>query len=164
MSLKRLLRDVRSCTVCQAALPFGARPVLQVARSATLLIISQAPGKAVHESGIAWNDASGDRLRDWLGLDRPAFYNDAKVAIVPMGLCYPGAEERGGDKPPRTECAPLWHAPLLNHLPSVQLTLLVGQYAQRHYLGSSRKSSMTDTVRAFAEYGPLARAEPKSFP
>jgi uracil-DNA glycosylase len=154
MSLKRLLRDVRACAICEGALPFGARPVLQLASSAKLLIISQAPGKKVHDTGIAWNDASGDRLRSWLELDRSTFYDGAKVAILPMGFCYPGADETGGDKPPRPECAPLWHARLLRHLPNVQSTLLVGQYAQKYYLHPRRKASMTETVRAFSEYGP----------
>jgi uracil-DNA glycosylase len=107
MSLKSLLRRVRACVLCEAALPFGARPVLQLASSAKLLIISQAPGKKVHETGIPWNDASGDRLRDWLGLDRSSFYDEARIAILPMALCYPGAEDTGGDKPPSPECAPL---------------------------------------------------------
>jgi uracil-DNA glycosylase len=154
MSLKNLLRDVRACAICEAALPLGARPVLHLASSAKLLIISQAPGKKVHETGIAWNDASGDRLRDWLKLDRPAFYDETKVAILPIGFCYPGAEETGGDKPPRPECAPHWHTRLLRYLPNIRLTLLVGQYAQRRYLRSRGKASMTETVRAFSEYRP----------
>ncbi|MDP1840886.1 MAG: uracil-DNA glycosylase family protein [Reyranella sp.] len=154
MTLKGLLREVRACAICEAELPFGPRPVVRLASSARLLIISQAPGKKVHETGIAWNDASGDRLRDWLGVDRSIFYDEARVAILPMGFCYPGVEEAGGDKPPRPECAPRWHARLLRHLPDVRLTLLVGQYAQRHYLRSTRKGSMTETVRAFPEYGP----------
>src|SRR5665213_3453715 len=134
MPLTRLLRDVRACRICQADLPFGSRPVLRVAGTARLLIISQAPGSKVHRTGIAWNDASGDRLRDWTALDRPIFYDEARVAILPMGFCYPGAGENGGDKPPRPECAPLWHERLLKHLPDLQLTLLVGQYAHRYYL------------------------------
>jgi uracil-DNA glycosylase len=154
MSLKGLLREVRGCAICQVGLPLGARPVLQLASSAKLLIISQAPGRKVHETGIPWNDASGDRLRDWLALDQPAFYDETRVAILPMGFCYPGAEDRGGDKPPRAECAPLWHARLRKHLPNIQLTLLVGQYAQRYYLRRQRKASMTETIRAFSEYGP----------
>ena len=154
MHLKRLLRDVRSCRICEADLPFGSRPILQLSNTARLLIISQAPGSKVHKTGVAWNDASGDRLRDWIKLDRSLFYDETKVAILPMGLCYPGAGQNGGDKPPRPECAPLWHERLFTHLPDLQLTLLVGQYAQRHYLGSRRKSSMTETVRAFSEYGP----------
>jgi uracil-DNA glycosylase len=154
MSLKGLLRDVRACAICETGLPLGARPILQVASSAKLLIISQAPGRKVHETGIPWNDASGDRLRAWLKLDRPAFYDETRVAILPIGFCYPGTEETGGDKAPRSECAPLWHARLLRHLPNVQLTLLVGQYAQRYYLRPRRKASMTETIRAFSEYGP----------
>jgi uracil-DNA glycosylase len=154
MPLTRLLREIRACRICEADLPFGARPVLRLASTARLLIISQAPGSKVHQTGIAWNDASGDRLRDWIGLDRSVFYDEKRVAILPMGFCYPGAGENGGDKPPRPECAPLWHERLLNHLPDRQLTLLVGQYAQRHYLGSGRKDSMTETVKAFSEYGP----------
>jgi uracil-DNA glycosylase len=154
MPLTRLLREIRACRICEADLPFGARPVLRLASTARLLIISQAPGSKVHQTGIAWNDASGDRLRDWIGLDRSVFYDEKRVATLPMGFCYPGAGENGGDKPPRPECAPLWHERLLNHLPDRQLTLLVGQYAQRHYLGSGRKGSMTEAVKAFSEYGP----------
>ena len=154
MPLTRLLREVRACRICEANLPFGPRPVLQLASTARLLIIGQAPGSKVHHSGVPWNDASGDRLRDWLKLDRSVFYDAARVAILPMGFCYPGAGENGGDKPPRPECAPLWHERLLKHLPDLQLTLLVGQYAHRHYLGSGRKGSMTETVKAFSEYGP----------
>jgi uracil-DNA glycosylase len=154
MSLARLLREVRACRICEGGLPLGSRPVLQVAVTARLLIIGQAPGSKVHRSGVPWDDASGDRLREWLQLDRSAFYDAAKVAIVPIGFCYPGAGENGGDRPPRAECAPLWHERLLTHLPDLQLTLLVGQYAQRHYLGAGRKSSLTETVKAFSEYGP----------
>jgi uracil-DNA glycosylase len=118
------------------------------------LIISQAPGRKVHQTGIPWNDASGDHLRDWMKLDRSVFYDETKIAIVPIGFCYPGAEASGGDKPPRPECAPLWHQRLFDQLPNIQLTLLVGQYSQMRYLGSRRKRSMTETVKAFAEYGP----------
>ena len=152
--LTHALREVRACQICSANLPFGPRPVLQLASTARLLIIGQAPGNKVHQSGIPWNDASGDRLRDWLKLDPSAFYDPARVAILPMGLCYPGAGESGGDKPPRPECAPLWHERLLRYLPSIRLTLLVGQFAQRHYLASTRKTSMTATVKASADYAP----------
>jgi uracil-DNA glycosylase len=154
MSLTRILREVRACRICEAELPFGPRPVVQLASTARLLIISQAPGSKVHQSGIPWNDASGDRLRNWLKLDRSVFYDAAKVAIVPMGFCYPGAGENGGDNPPRPECAPHWHKRLLGYLPDIQLTLLLGQHAQRHYLMSKRKNSMTETVQAFLEYAP----------
>jgi uracil-DNA glycosylase len=154
MSLERLLREVRACRVCGAHLPLGPRPVLRLARTARLLIIGQAPGRKVHESGIPWNDASGDRLRQWIQLDRSVFYDESRVAIVPMGFCYPGAAKSSGDNPPRPECAPLWHEPVLGHLPDLQVTLLVGQYAQRHYLRPLGKKSVTETVRAFSEYGP----------
>jgi uracil-DNA glycosylase len=154
MPLTRLLREIRACRVCETDLPFGARPVLSLASAARLLIISKPPGSKVHQTGIAWNDVNGERLRDWIGLDRSVFYDEKRVAILPMAFCYPGAGENGGDKPPRPECARLWHEGLLNHLPDRQLTLLVGQYAQRHYLGSGRKDSMTETVKAFSEYGP----------
>ena len=154
MSLKRILREVRACRICEGNLPFGPRPVVQLASTARLLIVSQAPGSKVHQSGIPWNDASGDRLRDWLKLDRSVFYDEPRVAILPMGFCYPGAGQSGADNPPRPECAPRWHERLLKHLPDIQLTLLVGQYAQQHYLGAARKGSMTETVKAFSRYGP----------
>jgi uracil-DNA glycosylase len=153
MSLRNLLHEVRGCTVCAGTLPLGPRPVLQIARSARLLIVGQAPGRKVHETGIAWNDASGDRLRDWLELDQSTFYDEKRVAILPIGLCYPGAGG-GADKPPRAECAPLWHARVLALLPGIQRTLLVGQHAQRYYLPSTRRATMTETVRAYSEYGP----------
>ena len=130
------------------------RPVLRVSPTATLLIIGQAPGTKVHASGIPWNDPSGDRLRDWLQLDRDAFYDTRRIAIMPMGFCFPGQDAKGGDLPPRRECAPKWHAPLLALMPSIRLTLLVGSYAQAHYLGPRRKATMTETVQAFAEYLP----------
>ena len=154
MSLKRVLRDVRACRICEGELLLGPRPVVQVASTARLLIVGQAPGSKVHRSGIPWDDASGDRLRDWLGLDRSTFFNDAKVAILPMGFCYPGAGKNGGDNPPRPECAPTWHERLLKHLPNRELTLLVGRYAHRYYLDAARKTSMTEAVRAFSQYRP----------
>jgi uracil-DNA glycosylase len=150
MSLVHLLREVRACRVCGAHLPLGPKPILRLASTARLLIISQAPGSKVHQIGIPWDDVSGDRLRDWMKLDRSVFYDELRVAIVPMGFCYPGAAENSGDNPPRPE----WHERLLRHLPGLQLTLLVGQYAQRHYLESLRKNSVTETVKAFSEYGP----------
>jgi uracil-DNA glycosylase len=128
--------------------------VLRAASTARLLIISQAPGRKVHESGVPWDDESGARLREWLMLESADFYDEAKIAIMPMGFCYPGASPNGGDRPPSRECAPLWHQRLLEQLPDIALTLLVGQYAQRHYLGKTRKASMTQTVKAFSEYGP----------
>jgi len=153
MSLKRLLREVRACRICEAELPLGARPIVQLASTARLLIIGQAPGSKVHESGIPWNDASGDRLRGWLKMDRSVFFDEARVAILPMGFCYPGAGGSGADSPPRPECAPLWHKRLLKHLPELQLTLLVGRYAHRHYLDAGRKASMTEIVKTFSQHG-----------
>lgn len=153
MTLNRLLQEVRACRNCEGELPLGARPVVQLANTARLLIVGQAPGSKVHQTGIPWNDPSGDRLRDWLGLDRALFYDKAKVAILPMGFCYPGAGRNGGDNPPRPECAPCWHKRLLGYLPNVQLTLLVGQYAHRYYLKTGRKVSMTETVRTFSGHG-----------
>ncbi len=152
--LEELLGEVRACRVCAAHLPLGPRPVLRAGASARLLIIGQAPGTKVHESGIPWNDRSGERLRDWLDIDRDAFYDRGRVAIVPMGFCYPGRDPRGGDNPPRPECAPLWHPPLTAALPAVELTLLVGLYAQARYLGPRRRASLTETVRSWRDYGP----------
>ena len=152
--LEELLRAARACRVCEAELPLGPRPVLRARATARLLIVGQAPGTRVHETGIPWNDPSGDRLRAWLGIDRETFYDQDRIAIVPMGFCYPGRDPRGGDNPPRPECAPLWHPPLLAALPGIELTLLVGQYAQGHYLGGRRRRTLTETVRAWADYGP----------
>lgn len=152
--LSALLAAARACTVCAAHLPLGPRPIVRAGSTAKLLIIGQAPGTRVHETGIPWNDRSGDRLRAWLAVDKDVFYDEGRIAIVPMGFCYPGRDARGGDKPPRPECAPLWHPPLRAALTGVELTLLVGQYAQGHYLGPRRQGSLTETVRAWAEYGP----------
>jgi uracil-DNA glycosylase len=152
--LDSLLAEIRACTVCAAELPLGPRPMVRAAAGARLLIVGQAPGTLVHETGIPFNDPSGERLRDWLGVDRDTFYDDSRIAIAPTGFCYPGRHERGGDLPPRPECAPLWQTRLRALLPNVGLTLLAGQYAQRTYLGARRKSSLTETVRAWREYGP----------
>ncbi|MDR9827718.1 uracil-DNA glycosylase family protein [Vibrio sp. FNV 38] len=150
--LSELLEKIRQCTTCSADLPCGAQPIIQAHSEAKLLIIGQAPGLKVHQSGIPWNDASGDRLRHWLNMDKDQFYDSAKVAIVPMGLCYPG-KGKSGDLPPRKECAPLWHQALLNHLPNIQLTLLIGQYAQKHYLADKPKT-LTETVKMYQQWQP----------
>jgi uracil-DNA glycosylase len=152
--LDAVVAAARACRVCAAHLPLGPRPVLRARGSARLLIVGQAPGTRVHETGVPWNDPSGDRLRDWLALDRPAFYDEARIAIVPMGFCYPGRDAHGGDRPPRPECAPLWHPPLRAAMPGIELTLLVGGYAQRYYLGRGRRASLTETVRAWRDYLP----------
>jgi uracil-DNA glycosylase len=149
-----LLKEVRACRLCAEHLPLGPRPVLRMTSGARLLIIGQAPGTKVHESGIPWNDRSGDRLRQWLAMDREAFYDESRIAIMPMGFCYPGVDKNGGDRPPRPECAPAWHERLRAHLPAIGLTLLVGQYAQARYLGARRKPTMTETVHSWREYGP----------
>jgi uracil-DNA glycosylase len=153
-SLAELLQQIRACRLCAEHLPLGPRPVVRADAAAPLLIVGQAPGTRVHESGIPWNDRSGDRLRAWLQLDHATFYDESRVAIVPMGFCYPGVDRNGGDKPPRRECAPLWHEAIRARLPHVALTLLVGQYAQAHYLGAARKSTMTETVRAWRDFLP----------
>ena len=153
-ALASTMAEARACTVCSAHLPLGPRPVLRASASSRLLIVGQAPGTKVHETGIPWNDPSGDRLRDWLGLDRDAFYDERRIAIMPMGFCYPGVDRNGGDKPPRPECAPLWHDRLLALMPGIELTLLVGMYAQRRYLGRGRRRTLTETVRDWRDYLP----------
>jgi len=153
-TLPQLLSHIRACTHCAHALPSGARPVVQAHGSARLQIVGQAPGRKVHETGIPWNDPSGDRLRTWLGLTAGQFYDSHKVAIIPMGFCYPG-KAASGDNAPRPECAPRWHEQLNAHLPSVALTLLIGCHAQAYYLGARRKATLSDTVKAWKEYLPL---------
>jgi uracil-DNA glycosylase len=152
-ALAALLAEVRACRLCEAHLPLGPRPVLRADTRARVLIVGQAPGTRVHATGIPWNDPSGDRLRAWLAMDRDAFYDERRFAIIPTGFCYPG-RGRSGDLPPRPECAPLWHPRLRALLPDVGLTLLVGQYAQAFYLAERRKATLTDTVHAWREYLP----------
>lgn len=142
-----LLHDeIKACELCSEHLPLGPRPVVQFSANSRILIIGQAPGTKVHASGVPWDDDSGDRLREWLGLDKPAFYDADTVALMPMGFCYPG-KAKGGDAPPRKECAPQWHERILDTLPKDRLTLLVGTYAQGEYLPQTRKASLTDRVR-----------------
>ena len=161
-ALAALLADVRRCARCAEHLPLGPRPIVQMHRSARILIAAQAPGRRVHESGIPFDDASGDRLRDWLGLSRDAFYDARQVAILPMGFCYPGSG-RSGDAPPRPECAPAWRAALLAHLRRLQLTLVVGRYAQAYHL-PGQGSSVTETVRAWRDSWPHTAALPHPSP
>ena len=151
--IAEVLLQVRACTLCAPHLPHPPRPVLRAAKTARLLIVGQAPGRKVHETGIPWNDPSGDRLRSWLGMDRDTFYDESRIAIIPTGLCFPGTGKQG-DLPPRPECAPLWHPPLLAELPDIRLTLLIGQYAQAYYLGPRCKKNLTETVAAWREYLP----------
>lgn len=152
-ALERLLREVAGCTACAAHLPHAPRPVVRVGAGARVLIIGQAPGRRVHATGIPWNDPSGVRLRAWLEVDEATFYDTSRFAIVPMGFCYPG-HGASGDLPPRPECAPLWHAQLLAHLPHVRLTLLLSRYAAAHYLGARIQPTVAETVRAWREYAP----------
>ena len=148
--LDGLLDEIRACRVCEGVLVHGVRPIVQAGQGARILIIGQAPGSKVHASGLAWDDDSGDRLRDWTGLDSGTFYDPDRVAQMPSGFCYPGKGD-GGDLPPRRECAPLWHDRLMAKLPGLRLTLLVGQYAQARYLPRELRPSMTEAVRRFAE-------------
>ena len=152
--LDLLLSQIGRCSVCEDHLPLGPRPVLRARNSARLLIVGQAPGTRVHASGTPWNDPSGDRLRYWLDVDKDQFYDQSNIAIIPMGFCYPGRLPNGGDKPPRPECAPLWHPPLLQNLPNIELTVLAGAYAQQRFLGDHRGKSLTETVRAWRKFGP----------
>ena len=149
-----LLAEIRGCTVCAAHLGAGPRPIVQVSATASIVIIGQAPGARVHASGIAWHDASGERLREWTGLTPRQFYDPAKVALLPMGFCFPGTG-RSGDLPPRPECAPLWHDRVLSLLPSQRLTLLVGSYAQARYLPQTRRQSLTERVAEFRAHLPV---------
>jgi uracil-DNA glycosylase len=151
--LQALIAEARTCRVCAAHLPLGPRPVLRASATARLLIVGQAPGTRVHETGIPFNDPSGDTLRLWLGLDRDAFYDERRIAIVPTGFCYPG-KGPSGDAPPRPECAPKWHPPLRAAMPKLRLTLLVGSYAQAYYLGDRREKTLADTVRNWRAYLP----------
>ncbi|MBI1211098.1 MAG: uracil-DNA glycosylase family protein [Alphaproteobacteria bacterium] len=153
-SFATLLTEIRACRVCAAELPHEPRPVLQARPSARLVIVGQAPGTRVHASGTPFTDPSGDRLRSWLGIDSETFYDERRIAIIPMGFCFPGLDDKGGDLPPRRECAPLWREKLFSALKHVELTLLVGQYAQAWHLKERRKSSLTETVQAWREYGP----------
>ncbi len=164
-ALNTLLADIRSCTVCERHLPLGANPVLRANPTAQILLISQAPGTKVHATGIPWNDVSGDRLRDWLGVDRDTFYDGEKFAIMGMGFCYPG-KGKSGDLPPRPECAPIWHAKVRSLLPNLRLTLLIGSYAVRYYLPHLAKLAVRDLVLQAdlnaAVYLPLVHPSPRN--
>lgn len=161
LPLARLLEDVRACTLCAPHLPHGVRPILQADARARILIAGQAPGRRVHASGIPFDDPSGERLRDWLGIDRATFHDAARIAILPMGLCYPGPG-RSGDLPPRAECAPAWRERLLTHLHAVELTLVIGQYAQAWHLGG--RGSLTDRVTRWRDGWPAVLPLPHPSP
>jgi len=154
-----LLKDIKNCTACMLSkppLPVTPRPVVQASRLSKIRIIGQAPGTKVHESGRPFTDASGDRLRDWMGVTSEEFYNSDLISITPMGFCFPGQDSRGSDLPPRKECAPLWQDQLDVALPNVELTLVVGMYAMKRHLGDHAKCNLTETVKSWRDYGPTA--------
>jgi len=164
--LDQLIKNVAACQLCADKLPLGPRPVIQIASTARILIAGQAPGRKVHETGIPFNDPSGDRLRHWMGIDRDIFYDAAKIAILPMGFCFPGTG-KSGDLPPRPECAPEWREKLLAHLPHLELTLVIGQYAQNWHLKGKQGKNLTETVKSWRDYGPkilpLPHPSPRNF-
>lgn len=158
-ALNSLLTDIRACRLCLdepqgTPLPHEPRPVIRASKSAPICIAGQAPGTRVHKSGLPFDDPSGDRLRDWLGVDRDTFYDESKFAIVPMGFCFPGLDAKGGDLPPRKECAPAWRERVFEQLPNIQLTLVIGQYAQKWHLGKAREKSLTATVQKWQDHLP----------
>ncbi len=160
VALNTLLRDIRACRLCLEApegmpLPHEPRPVLQVSLTAKILLVGQAPGTRVHASGRPFTDPSGDRLRAWMGVTEEVFYDETRIAIVPMGFCFPGLDAKGGDLPPRKECAPAWRPQVMDQLTNVGLILVIGQYAQAWHLGKARKKSLTETVRAWKEYAEM---------
>ncbi|MDB5103348.1 MAG: IclR family transcriptional regulator [Fibrobacteres bacterium] len=163
--MEKLLAEIAACNACSAHLPHGPRPVVTAGGNCRILIIGQAPGRRVHESGIPWMDQSGKELRRWLGVTEERFYDPEAFGLIPMGFCYPG-KGKSGDLPPRPECAPLWHKRLLGGLPRVKLTLLIGKYAQEYYLGTAAAPSVTETVRNFRkslpEYLPLVHPSPRN--
>lgn len=152
--LASVLDDIRACRACAGELPHTPRPVVMVSPETRLLICGQAPGRRVHESGLPFTDPSGDRLRDWMGVDFEAFYADSRIGVAAQAFCYPGTAPKGGDYPPPTRCATLWRPQLLGGLPNVELTLLVGGYAQTWALGERMRANMTETVRSWRDYGP----------
>jgi len=151
--MRKLLKEIGECEVCKAYLPLGPRPIVAAHPKAKIAIIGQAPGTKVHKTGIPWDDPSGRQLRKWLGVVDDVFYDASKFALIPMGFCYPG-KGKSGDLPPREECAPLWHNALLEKMPQLQLTLAIGMYAQKYYLKDAIKKNLTETVRAYSDYGP----------
>jgi uracil-DNA glycosylase len=163
--MEKLLSEIRACVVCKNFLPNQPRPIVQASAHSKIVIIGQAPGQKVQDSGIPWADASGNELRRWLGVSKEQFYDSTLFALVPMGFCYPG-KGSSGDLPPRPECAPLWHKQLLTKMKKVQLTILIGQYAQKYYLGEILKPTVTDTVKNhhayLPKYLPLVHPSPRN--
>lgn len=152
--MDQLLSGIKNCTVCLPHLANGVNPVLSASPKSKILIIGQAPGSVVHRTGIPWDDKSGERLRDWLGVSDEQFYNEDYFALIPMGFCYPG-KGKSGDLPPRPECAPKWHDLVLDQITDKQLVLLIGNYAQKYYLKKTVKENLTSTVKHFKAYAPL---------
>ena len=163
--LDDLLLQVRACRLCETDLPLGPRPVVRAEESARILVVGQAPGTAVHASGIPFDDPSGERLRDWMGVDSETFYDTSRIALIPMGFCYPG-RGKSGDLPPKKRCARTWRTPLLGALPHIELTLVIGQYAMAWHLPEARRLSLTETVRRHADWGgdrmPLPHPSPRN--
>jgi len=151
--LQNILKEAKACTICKDNLPLGPRPVFQLYQEARVLICGQAPGRKVHESGVPFDDASGNRLREWMGIDRETFYDEKKVAILPMGFCYPGTG-KSGDLPPRPECAETWHEQILSLMTNVEFTLIIGKYAIDYHLGKP-KQNLTEIVKAYKDYMPV---------
>jgi len=153
MNMDQLFQEIKNCRTCESTLAAGVNPVIAASRNSKIVIIGQAPGRKVHVSGLPWDDKSGENLRNWLGVDPATFYDVRQFALIPMGFCYPGTG-KSGDLPPRPECAPLWHLRLLSQMQEVQLTLLIGNYAQQYYLGRAALPTLTETVRNFRQYLP----------
>lgn len=163
--MKQLITEIKKCVVCRPHLENGVNPVVSATAKSKIAIVGQAPGRIVHETGIPWDDKSGERLRGWMDVNDKQFYNADLFGIVPMGFCYPG-KGKSGDLPPRKECAPLWHQNLFDKMRDLQLILLIGQYAQQYYLGDKRKKTLTETVRNFEDflpqYLPLPHPSPRN--
>ena len=163
--MDELLCEIRNCRVCEKFLPLGPKPIIAASSESRIVVVGQAPGRIVHETGVPWNDKSGDNLRAWMGVDRLTFYDPEKFALMPMGFCYPG-RGKSGDLPPRPECAPLWHGRLLDKMEDVRLVLLVGWYAQRYYLRDTAKTTLTEIIRHFdsylPDYFPLPHPSPRN--
>ncbi|MCL4109092.1 UNVERIFIED_CONTAM: hypothetical protein GTU68_031004 [Idotea baltica] len=166
MALSQLVKDIRQCEICREHLPLGPRPIVQLPTTAKIAVLGQAPGRITHESGTPWDDASGRRLRDWLGVDDDTFYHSGMFALMPMGFCYPGTG-KSGDLPPRKECAETWHEKAFAHLENVSLYLVIGAYAQKYYLAKKMHRNLTETVRHYheylPEYFPLVHPSPRNF-
>ncbi len=152
--MKKLLENIKSCRVCESYLPFLPRPIVQASATSKIVIIGQAPGRKVQESGIPWDDQSGKELRRWLQVTDEQFYNPELFALIPMGFCFPGSG-KSGDLPPRPECAPLWHPQLLQEMKEVKLIILIGQYAQKRYLKEQSSARITDNIKNYHQFLPL---------